>query len=32
MLIAGDVYRPAAVDQLVILGEQVLLCPFIYNS
>ena len=24
MLIAGDVYRPAAIDQLVILGEQVL--------
>lgn len=23
MLIAGDVYRPAAIDQLVILGEQV---------
>ncbi|CAK9143530.1 unnamed protein product [Ilex paraguariensis] len=22
MLIAGDVYRPAAIDQLVILGEQ----------
>lgn len=24
MLIAGDVYRPAAIDQLVILGDQVL--------
>lgn len=24
MLVAGDVYRPAAIDQLVILGEQVL--------
>ena len=24
MLIAGDVYRPAAIDQLVILGEKVL--------
>ncbi|CAH8379870.1 unnamed protein product [Eruca vesicaria subsp. sativa] len=24
MLIAGDVYRPAAIDQLVILGEQVI--------
>ncbi|EFH64201.1 hypothetical protein ARALYDRAFT_893071 [Arabidopsis lyrata subsp. lyrata] len=24
MLIAGDVYRPATIDQLVILGEQVL--------
>ena len=24
MLIAGDVYRPVAVDHLVILGEQVL--------
>ncbi|KAI5586002.1 hypothetical protein BDE02_06G182800 [Populus trichocarpa] len=23
MLVAGDVYRPAAIDQLVILGEQV---------
>uniref|UniRef100_A0A6N2N835 SRP54-type proteins GTP-binding domain-containing protein n=1 Tax=Salix viminalis TaxID=40686 RepID=A0A6N2N835_SALVM len=23
MLIAGDVYRPAAIDQLVILGEQI---------
>ncbi|KAJ0722941.1 putative signal-recognition-particle GTPase [Helianthus annuus] len=23
MLIAGDVYRPAAIDQLVILGKQV---------
>ncbi|GMP84464.1 hypothetical protein CsSME_00037985 [Camellia sinensis var. sinensis] len=22
MLVAGDVYRPAAIDQLVILGEQ----------
>lgn len=26
MLVAGDVYRPAAIDQLVILGEQV--CRF----
>lgn len=26
MLIAGDVYRPAAIDQLVILGEQVVFC------
>ncbi|KAK0571808.1 hypothetical protein LWI29_021886 [Acer saccharum] len=25
MLVAGDVYRPAAIDQLVILGEQVLI-------
>jgi signal recognition particle GTPase len=24
MLVAGDVYRPAAIDQLVILGEQVM--------
>ena len=24
MLIAGDVYRPAAIDQLVILGEKVI--------
>lgn len=23
MLIAADVYRPAAIDQLIILGEQV---------
>ncbi|GJW73646.1 signal recognition particle 54 kDa protein, chloroplastic [Tanacetum coccineum] len=23
MLIAGDIYRPAAIDQLVILGKQV---------
>lgn len=23
MLVAGDVYRPAAIDQLSILGEQV---------
>lgn len=23
MLIAGDVYRPAAIDQLLILGKQV---------
>jgi len=23
MLVAGDVYRPAAIDQLVILGQQV---------
>lgn len=28
MLIAGDVYRPAAIDQLVILGKQVMT----YNS
>lgn len=28
MLIAGDVYRPAAIDQLVILGEQVI-CSFL---
>lgn len=25
MLIAGDVYRPAAIDQLVILGQQVII-------
>lgn len=32
MLVAGDVYRPAAIDQLVILGEQVLdfRCHLIY--
>jgi len=24
MLVAGDVYRPAAIDQLSILGKQVL--------
>jgi signal recognition particle GTPase len=24
MLVAADVYRPAAIDQLTILGEQVL--------
>lgn len=24
MLVAGDVYRPAAIDQLAILGKQVL--------
>lgn len=23
MLVAGDVYRPAAIDQLTILGKQV---------
>lgn len=23
MLVAGDVYRPAAIDQLIILGQQV---------
>jgi len=28
MLVAGDVYRPAAIDQLVILGEQVLNTDF----
>ena len=26
MLVAGDVYRPAAIDQLVILGQQVIFC------
>lgn len=31
MLVAGDVYRPAAIDQLVILGQQVLVL-FIVNE
>lgn len=32
MMIAGDVYRPAAIDQLVILGEQVLFLLFVKCS
>lgn len=28
MLVAGDVYRPAAIDQLSILGEQVIYFVF----
>lgn len=32
MLIAGDVYRPAAIDQLIILGEQVVLWKFLLSQ
>ncbi|CAM8887111.1 unnamed protein product [Rhodiola kirilowii] len=32
LIIAGDVYRPAAIDQLAILGEQVRSCLHIRNK